>query len=352
MSIEVELFSAPGYSRAGRLPLAPFLRESLRGVLGEVVDRARFRLSLHRVEDGSVLGGRPSLANLRPGHGYVTVTVTIDDRVVYRHPHTVGELIGRPLQRHLAATHPDTDGWGFGLAGPGLEALDLVLPTPELEGQVEITAERRRGLPRLQAIPDPEPEPIDLSGLGLDPSGSGGGPAGRRGDDGPVVLIEPETFERFITQEFSREVEEGGFVIGHHRRDPAGDGRDVLMVTEVVPARSTGASLLGLTFTGESFLQVGSLLASRQREERILGWYHTHLFEATDEFGLSSIDVALHQSTFRRSWQVAALINLGATGRVLRFYRSLPQGEAADPAMALMPYWVTDAGRTAPEVPQ
>jgi proteasome lid subunit RPN8/RPN11 len=352
MSIEVELFAAPGYSRAGRLPLAPFLREAMRAILGDTVEQARFRLSLHRVEDVSVLDGRPRLVNMRPGHGYLTVTVIVDDQVVYRHPHTVGEFVGRPLQQHLATVHPDVDGWGFGLVGPGLEALSLVLPTPELEGQVEITAGRRRGVPRLQEIPDPEPEPIDLAGLGPWPSGPRDGPAEHGGGDGPVVLIEPHTFEQFITQDFSREVEEGGFVIGHHRRDPAGNGRDVLVVTDVVPARSTGASLLRFTFTGESFLQLGSLLAGRQQREQVLGWYHTHLFEATDEFGLSGIDVELHRSTFRRPWQIAALVNLGSSGRVLRFYRFLPLGDAADPAMALIPYRITDAGHAAPGTPR
>ncbi|SDT45730.1 JAB N-terminal domain-containing protein [Actinoplanes derwentensis] len=331
MSVEVELFTAPDYTYGERHALVPLLRDALRPVLGAVVDRAGFRLSLQPVDDEGTLDGTPSLVNLRPGHGYVIVTAVADGRIVYRHPHTVRELVGRPLQRHLARSHPDVAHWGYGLAGPGLEKLAFVKPVPAVEGQVEITAGRRRGITRLEELPEPEPDPIDLAGLGL---------SGVQ-EDGPVVLIGPDTLDQFLTQGFSMDVEEGGFVIGHRRRDPAGPGRDVLEITDVVPARSTGASLLRFTFTGESFLELANLLASRGRQEEVLGWYHTHLFAATDEFGLSSIDVTLHCSTFRRPWQVAALVNLGRSGRTLRFYHALPTGKGADGTMAPVPYRVT-----------
>lgn len=347
MSLAVELFSVPDCTRVDRLALVPLLREALRPVLGAGVDRARFRLLLQAVDDEGTLDGTPSLVNVRPGHGYAVVTAVADGQVVYRHPHTVHDIVGRPLQQHLARTRPDVDHWGYGLVGPGLERLRLVRPTPKIEGQVDITAARHRGLPRLVELPDPEPEPIDLAALGLASraaASTGDGSAGSSDDEGPVVLIGPDTFEQFTTQDFSPEVEEGGFVIGHRRRDPTCPDRDVLAVTTVVRADSTGASLLRFTFTGESFLQVGNLLAGRGRREEVLGWYHTHLFDATDAFGLSSIDVALHRSTFRRPWQVAALVNLGASGRVLRFYRSVPPGGGGGQAMALMPYWVADAG--------
>lgn len=347
MSVEVELFTAPDYARGERHALVPFLRDALRPVLGADVDRARFRLTLRPVDDEETLDGMPSLVNLRPGHGYAIVTAIADGRVIYRHPHTVRDLVGRPLQRYLARTRPDVEHWGYGLIGPGLEHLALVKPTPTIEGQVDVAAGRRRGSPRLEELPDPDPDPIDLVALGLSaptPTPTRDGDPGPPTDEGPVVVIGPDTFEQFITQDFSREVEEGGFVIGHRRRDPAGPGRDVLEITAVVRAGSTGASLLRFTFTGESFLQLGNLLASRGQHEEILGWYHTHLFDATDAFGLSSIDVALHHSTFRRPWQIAALVNLGRSGRVLRFYHAVPTDGKAGETMALMPYWVTDAG--------
>ena len=55
-----------------------------------------------------------------------------------------------------------------------------------------------------------------------------------------------------------------------------------------------------------------------------MGWYHTHLFRATDDEGLSTVDVQMHHTTFKRPWQVAGLLNIGlssgAEERVLRFY--------------------------------
>jgi hypothetical protein len=52
----------------------------------------------------------------------------------------------------------------------------------------------------------------------------------------------------------------------------------------------------------------------------MLGWYHTHLFAATDDIGLSTIDFRLHFTTFRLPWQIAGLVNLDGQQRVLRFY--------------------------------
>lgn len=140
-------------------------------------------------------------------------------------------------------------------------------------------------------------------------------------------------------------MEEGGFVIGHRHADQGRPRRHLLEVTAIVPAQSTGASLLRFTFTGESFLRLGDLLASRGRGEIILGWYHTHLFAATPSFGLSTIDVRLHTSTFRRAWQVAALINLDEDHRVLRFYRS--DGDH----LAEAPFWVAGPPATAHSEP-
>jgi proteasome lid subunit RPN8/RPN11 len=169
------------------------------------------------------------------------------------------------------------------------------------------------------------------------PEGSGGGFGGPVG-----VVLSASAFERLHGSGFSAQVEEGGFLIGHRFRDAADAQRDVVHVTDVIPAESTGASLLHFTFTGESFLLLSNLLASRARDEQILGWYHTHLFAATDAFGLSSIDLRLHASTFRRPWQLAALVNLGHDRQVLRIYRTEGGDGNGDETMSLQPYWVAD----------
>lgn len=349
MTIEVELYSAPGYEPAGRRPLVPLLREAYERILGSVPDDAKFRLHLVSVDDREEIPGRPSLVNLRGSHGYAHVTIISGGDVVYQHHDTVAEIIARPLQHRLAEEYPDVDHWGFGLVGQGLEALELVRPTPEVAGSVRIHRVRTRTSGnRLRELPDPDPEPSTLAALGV----ADGAPArGVDADESAAVgvVVQPIARAALLRRAFSGEVEEGGFVIGHRFADASRPGRTLLEVTAVVAAESTGASLLRFTFTGESFLRLGDQLARRGRGEEVLGWYHTHLFAATRRFGLSSVDVRLHTSTFRRPWQVAALVNLTTRGRVLRWYgRDAHGGDG----LAEVPYWFADdvAERSSPSV--
>jgi proteasome lid subunit RPN8/RPN11 len=120
----------------------------------------------------------------------------------------------------------------------------------------------------------------------------------------------------------SHRVEEGGFLIGRVFLDADCDGGYIVEITEALTAQFTGASLLHFTFTGDSFAEIKQSLRTRDQGERIVGWYHTHLFPATDAMGLSSIDLTLHFNTFRVPWQLAGLVNLDfeKSSRVLRFY--------------------------------
>jgi hypothetical protein len=337
--IEVELHQPPDYVSVGRLPLAPLLREFFEAVLGRPLPSAKFLLHLVSVDDREPIPGYPTMVNLRGGFGYGEVTILDSGRVVYQHPHTVNEIVGGPLQRRLAHDYPGVDHWGYGLVGQGLERLTLERPVPLVTGGVGIRAAGGRRRPiHMEQIPDAEPAPRTLAALGVDgPRSPSGGP--READPRiPVsVVMSPAAYSALTDRAFSKEVEEGGFLIGHRHADGEHPGRDLLEVTAVADAESTGASLLRFTFTGESFLQLANLLARRGAHEEILGWYHTHLFAATPTFGLSTVDVRLHSSTFRRSWQVAALVNLGHEGRTLRCFGSL--GGSPDSGMIEVPYW-------------
>jgi proteasome lid subunit RPN8/RPN11 len=151
----------------------------------------------------------------------------------------------------------------------------------------------------------------------------------------PVVIAIPGSLVTSLVQTFpfSEEIEEGGFLVGEVYRDKDRAGGYLAHVTAVIPAERTGASMINFTFTGESFLRISEQLASRGGGEVLLGWYHTHLFPATSKSGLSSVDVELHRSTFRRPWQVAALVNISGGHRVLRFYH----GDSDE--MSRVPYW-------------
>jgi proteasome lid subunit RPN8/RPN11 len=331
-ALEVELFRSDDYVRDGNMPLLPLLREVFEGLIGRSLAGCRFELLFLPVADRRTLSGSPSVVNLRSSHGYVQVRILQGGEVLYQHPHPVREIIGRPLQLRLLDRTPGETHWGFGVRGPGLDRIALVRPAPEVANQVDITVGLRR--PRvfhLEEVEEPEPPLASLAELGAD-----------AGDavDSPVGVVAEAGVALALTKNlgFSSEVEEGGFLAGHVYRDRDNPGRDLVKVSGALPAMRTGASLLHFTFTGESFLRVSETLAARGRGERLVGWYHTHLFRATDSLGLSTVDVDLHTSTFHQPWQIAALVNIAAHGddRVLRFYR------ASGKEMVKTPYWVAE----------
>jgi proteasome lid subunit RPN8/RPN11 len=333
VSVDVELFRSDDYIRAGQVALGPLLRTVFEPVVGSSLEGGRFQLSFLRLADEQSLAGMPTLVNLRASLGFVQVRIVKDGTVVYRHPHAVREIIAEPLQRLLAERFPEETHWGFGIRGPGLDHVALVRPAPRMEHEIEVTS----GGPRPQVfhveeVSDPQPPSATLADLGVT---DGVSPV-----SAPIgVVLRADAYDDLIaTAPFSDEVEEGGFLAGHVYRDAHGPQNHLVEVTAALQAERTGASLLHFTFTGESFLRMSEHLARRGRGERLVGWYHTHLFPASDSLGLSSIDVDLHHGTFRRPWQVAGLVNLDSATRILRFSRPAH----ADSGMVLAPYWVTD----------
>jgi proteasome lid subunit RPN8/RPN11 len=57
-----------------------------------------------------------------------------------------------------------------------------------------------------------------------------------------------------------------------------------------------------VTFTGETWAHINHLMDTRHREERIVGWYHTH-----PGFGifLSEMDLFIQENFFGEPWQIA-----------------------------------------------
>src|SRR5262249_22311981 len=147
---------------------------------------------------------------------------------------------------------------------------------------------------------------------------------------GLLVVFGTDVYEQLMSEmAFSPDVEEGGFLLGQLFSDRDRPGRLLVRIVEALKAERTGASLLQFTFTGESFLRAHHTIArrdpgsgelSRRSPVRLVGWYHTHLFPATDKVGLSSIDVELHTRTFLQSWHVAGLVNIDEDTRKLRAY--------------------------------
>jgi hypothetical protein len=327
---QVELFRSDDYVPHGRQALVPLLRTFFEPLVGQPLERARFLLYFLPVADERLQPGTPSMVNLRASHGWLQVRIERDGRLLYRHPHSVREVLAGQLQRQVAAEYPDEQHWGYCVRAPGLDTITLVRPAPQSANQVDL----RVGGPRrprrfhVEEIPEPDPPVASLADLGVDPDEPDpGAPVG--------VVVDLATYDTLTRHlPFSTEVEEGGFLVGRTYRSSSNPDGYLVKLSSVVPAERTGASLMHFTFTGASFLRMGDVLDAMGDGQQLVGWYHTHLFAATEQLGLSSIDVELHTSTFRRPAQVAGLLNLDGSSRVLRFYRST--GSAMDTA----PYWV------------
>jgi hypothetical protein len=318
--IELEVLRGAGYTFERRIALAEVLRHFFEELMGRDLSEAAFIIQLMDWDDED-----PSSTPARQaadGTLYAYVTVVEDRRIIYQHPHPVEEILVIPLRRLLASVHPGGEHWAFRLVGEGAGKASVIVPVPEVAGRVDLhPAERRRRVFHIEELPDDDPPATTLKDLNVRP-GTLDGVTEIHGTDTPLgIVIDGQVHAELMQRPFSSAVEEGGFVIGHRYSDSEVPGRSLLEVTSIVPAESTGSSLLRFTFTGESFLRLADLVARRGRDEHILGWFHTHLFPASPGFALSSIDVRLHETTFARPWQVAALINLDRGHRVLRWFR-------------------------------
>jgi proteasome lid subunit RPN8/RPN11 len=340
MSLVVDIFRSDDYVPDGEIPLLPLLGAVFAEVIGPDRTGVVFELHFYQIMDLTPDRGTPAMENLRASHGYVRVRILRNGQLIYQHPHPVRELIGEPLRGALRKRDPEVTHWGYGVRGPGLETIALSRPTPRVTHEVRVrTGPQPRMRFSVEEVPDPDPPETTLAALGGPESHLDGAahPAEPEdpADGPPVVIVIPAGLVTSLvrTYPFSDEIEEGGFLAGTVYRDADRPGGYLVHVTAVLPAERTGASMINFTFTGESFLRVSQQLENRDKDEKLLGWYHTHLFAATSRLGLSSVDVELHRSTFRRPWQVAGLVNITDDRRVLRFYH----GEGDE--MALVPYW-------------
>jgi JAB N-terminal domain len=324
----IEVFRGDDYLPDGEIPLLPVLRDVFGEITGPDSDGVAFDLFFYELTDHTEDHGKPSLVNLRPSHGFVQVRIWRDGELLYTGRHPVRELIGEPLRELLRTRDPDVGHWGYGVRGPGMEGVPLTRPAPEVIHEVRVGAgSHRPPVFTVEPLPEPEPPRSSLAALGV--------PGADDRATAPVAVVIPAALVTSLerTYPFSEQLEEGGFLAGTVYRD-AGPGGYLLHVTAVIPAERTGATAIEFTFTGESFLRVSEQLAARADGATLLGWYHTHLFPATPRSGLSAVDAALHRSTFRRPWQIAALLTISAGGRELTFYHGGADGE-----MTQVPYW-------------
>lgn len=212
-----------------------------------------------------------------------------------------------------------------GLFPPEAYQVEGVFRLPLLAEDRERTIFRR-------VTPPPLPERDSAS---FDLSQTHGKGEGERG----VVLMHADVY-RALKEELplSPRTEDGGYLLGVPYRQPDSpedeedDGyRWVLEITDPVLAEGAWARPGMLLFTGESWSRVTRRLDREEGDKKLVGWFHTHLFEATDSFGLSGMDQDLHRRYLTKPWQVAVLLNVDAKGeRTIRCYQRSPEGDLVE----------------------
>jgi hypothetical protein len=86
-----------------------------------------------------------------------------------------------------------------------------------------------------------------------------------------------------------------------------------------------------LLFTGETWSQLNRLRDRDYPDRKLVSWFHTHLFEASDSFGLSGLDQDLHRRFLTKPWQVAVLLNINFKGeRTVRCFQRGPDGDLVE----------------------
>lgn len=126
----------------------------------------------------------------------------------------------------------------------------------------------------------------------------------------------------------AEQVETGGILIGHLRRDRTGP--DVFVeITAQVPAACAVGDETRLRFTADSWTSAQNAITLRRRGEMLLGWWHSHPVKqwncrdcpperrracGIDQGFLSEHDRALHQAVFSRAWCVAMVASDAAQG--------------------------------------
>jgi hypothetical protein len=323
MAIRVELVDAAGRPQGEPRNIIEVATTFLDGAFGPAWRRATgtlLRLWPYPWDDND-LPGEPPLAYETQAIGFMQVCIAIDGRAYYRHPHTVAEVLGPGLRAWMAALGPDAVPAAYRILGPEIDPIARrSTPVPRYVTEVTPYAPGEEPAFRIRPIPPEPPAPLSAAAFGVARPGPDW--SGRPGHTDLVeILVAPTLLADLLkARPFSPEMEEGGFLIGQIYADEDRPGTYLAEVSDAVPADQVGASFLHFTFTGDSFDRIKQRLATEHRGQRLLGWFHTHLFPAAETMGLSSVDLRLHFTTFRVPWQIAGLVNIDGEDRVLRFY--------------------------------
>ncbi|HEX8141241.1 MAG TPA: hypothetical protein VF553_01510 [Pyrinomonadaceae bacterium] len=173
-----------------------------------------------------------------------------------------------------------------------------------------------------------------------------GTPEGAGVEGSGVVLMRAEVYRGLQREiELSAKVENGGYLLGRAFRQPSSPESEdeagfrwLLEITDVVLAEAAWGKRGSLLFTGETWSRVARLREREHPDKKLVGWFHTHLFKESEDFGLSGLDHDLHRRFLTKPWQVAVLVNIDpqSMNRTVRCYQRGTEGDLIE-----SPFWVT-----------
>jgi hypothetical protein len=157
-----------------------------------------------------------------------------------------------------------------------------------------------------------------------------------RGQKGKgIVIMYQHVYSQLLTDmKFSPQIEEGGYLPGKaYRKTGSPENVDdpnfqwIVEITDAVLAQNTRASSGALVFSGDSWSKISRQMDTEFSGKKLIGWFHTHLFEASDKFGLSGLDQDLHCQFLKKPFQIAILINISPDHqREVRCFQYGPSG--------------------------
>jgi hypothetical protein len=161
---------------------------------------------------------------------------------------------------------------------------------------------------------------------------------GRPGPTGGTIMLSASVYEALQRNlQLSTTVEDGGYLLGTPYRqtgsieDEDDSGfRWLLEVTDVIQAEAVWGRIGSLLFTGETWSRITRRRDRDFPDKKLVAWFHTHLFSATDDFGLSGMDQDLHRRFLTKSWQVAVLLNIHKGQRTVRCFQRGLEGELVE----------------------
>ncbi len=147
-----------------------------------------------------------------------------------------------------------------------------------------------------------------------------------------AVLMRPQVYRDLLEISLSDKVEDGGYLLGMPYRTPRSPESEddpkfkwTVEITDIIRAKGAYGSPALLLFTGDSWSDMRRTVERDYPDRKLVSWFHTHLFAASDSFGLSGLDQDLHRQFFPKPWQVAILVNIdGDRKREVRCFQKGP----------------------------